>query len=33
MERVAMGPIDTENMRAAGAFLEIGDVVFGELLA
>ena len=33
MEGVAMWPIDTEDMRAAGAFLEIGDVVLGELLA
>ena len=33
MEGVAMRPIDTKDMRAAGAFLEIGDVVFGELLA
>jgi hypothetical protein len=33
MEGVAMRPIDTEDMRAAGAFLEIGDVVLGELLA
>ena len=33
MEGVAMWPIDTENMRAAGTFFEIGDVVLGELLA
>ena len=33
MEGVAMWPIDTENMRAAGAFLEIGDVMLRELLA
>jgi hypothetical protein len=33
MEGVAMRPIDTEDVRAAGAFLEVGDVVLGELLA
>lgn len=33
MEGVAMRPIDTKDMRAAGAFLEIGNVMFGELLA
>jgi hypothetical protein len=33
MEGVTMRPIDTEDMRAAGSFLEVGDVVFGKLLA
>ena len=33
MERVTMWPIDTEDLCAAGSFLEIGDVVFGKLLA
>ena len=33
MEGVAMRTIDTEDMRTAGAFLEIGDVVLRELLA
>ena len=33
VEGVAMRTIDTEDMRTAGAFLEIGDVVLGELLA
>ena len=33
MERVTMRPIDTEDLRATGSFLEIGDVVFGKLLA
>lgn len=28
-----MRPIDTEDLCAAGSFLEIGDVVFGKLLA
>ena len=33
MEGVTMRPIDTEDLRATGSFLEIGDVVFRELLA
>jgi len=33
MERVTMWPIDTEDLCATGSFLEIGDVVFGKLLA
>ena len=33
MERVTMRPIDTEDLCATGSFLEIGDVVFGKLLA
>lgn len=33
MEGMAMRPIDPEDMGAAGAFFEIGEVVFGELLA
>ena len=33
MERVAMWTIDTKDMRAAGALLEISDMVLGELLA
>ena len=33
MQGVAMRPIDTEDMRATGAFLEIGDVVLRELLS
>ena len=33
MKGVAMRPIDTEHMRAAAAFFEIGDVVLRELLA
>ena len=28
-----MRPIDTEDLRATGSFLEIGDVVFGKLPA
>jgi hypothetical protein len=28
-----MRPIHTEDLRATGSFLEIGDVVFGKLLA
>ena len=28
-----MRPIDTEDLRATGSFLEIGDVVFRKLLA
>ena len=33
MERVAMWTVDTKDMRAAGALLEISDMVLGELLA
>lgn len=33
MEGVTMRPIDTEDLCAAGSLLEIGDVVFGKLLA
>jgi len=33
MERVTMWSIDTEDLCATGSFLEIGDVVFGKLLA
>lgn len=33
MEGVTMRPIDTEDLRATGSFLEIGDVVFRKLLA
>ena len=33
MEGVTMRPIDTKDLRATGSFLEIGDVVFGKLLA
>ena len=33
MERVAMRPIDPEDMRATGAFLEIGNVMFRKLPA
>ena len=33
MERVTMWPIDTEDLCATGSFLEIGDMVFGNLLA
>ena len=33
MERVTMRPIDTEDLCATSSFLEIGDVVFGKLLA
>ena len=33
MERVALRPIDTEDLCATGSFLEVGDVVFGKLLA
>ena len=33
MEGVTMRPIDTEDLRPTGSFLEIGDVVFGKLLA
>ncbi len=33
MEGVTVRPIDTEDLCAIGSFLEIGDVVFGKLLA
>jgi hypothetical protein len=33
MEGVTVRPIDTEDLRASGSFQEIGDVVFGKLLA
>jgi hypothetical protein len=33
MEGVTVRPIDTEDLRTTGSFLEIGDVVFGKLLA
>jgi len=33
MERMTMRSIDTEDMRTLGAFLKIGDVVLGKLLA
>lgn len=33
MKGVTMRPIDTEDVCATGSFLEIGDVVFGKLLA
>ena len=33
MERMAVRSIDTEDLRATGPFLEIGDVVFGKLPA
>ena len=33
MEGVTMRPIDTEDLCATGSFLEIGDVMFGKLLA
>ena len=33
MEGVALRPIDTEDLCTTGSFLEIGDVVFGKLLA
>ena len=33
MERVTVRPIDTEDLCATGSFLEIGDVMFGKLLA
>ena len=33
MEGVTMRPIDTEDLRATGSFLEIGNEVFGKLLA
>jgi len=33
MEGVTVRPIDTEDLCATGSFLEVGDVVFGKLLA
>jgi hypothetical protein len=33
MKGVTMRPIDTEDLCATGSFLEIGDVMFGKLLA
>jgi hypothetical protein len=33
MEGMTVRPIDAEDLRATGSFLEIGDVVFGKLLA
>ena len=33
MEGVTVRPIDTEDLSATGSFREIGDVVFGKLLA
>jgi hypothetical protein len=33
MERVTVRPIDTEDLCATGSFREIGDVMFGKLLA
>ncbi len=33
MEGMAMGSVDPEDMGAAGALLEIGDMVLGKLLA
>lgn len=33
MEGMTMRPIDTEDLRPTGSFLEIGDVVFGKLLS
>jgi len=33
MEGVTVRPIDTEDLCATGSFREIGDVVFGKLLA
>lgn len=33
MEGVALRCIDTEDLRAAGAFLKISDVMLGKLLA
>lgn len=33
MEGVTVRPIDTEDLRATGSFLEVGDVMFGKLLA
>jgi len=33
MEGMTVRPIDTEDLCATGSFLEVGDVVFGKLLA
>ena len=33
MKGMTVRPIDTEDLSAAGSFREIGDVVFGKLLA
>jgi len=33
VEWMALRSIDPEDLRATGSFLEIGDVVFGKLLA
>ena len=33
MKGMTVRPIDTEDLRATGSFLEIGDVVFGKLPA
>lgn len=33
MEGMTMGPVNTEDLRTTGAFLKIGDVMFGKLLA
>ena len=33
MEGMTVRPIDAEDLRATGSFLEIGDVMFGKLLA
>ncbi|MDZ4733027.1 MAG: hypothetical protein SGJ16_05500 [Nitrospirota bacterium] len=33
MEGVALRPINTEDLRTTGSFLEVGDVVLGKLLA
>ena len=33
MEGMTVRPIDTEDLSATGSFREIGDVVFGKLLA
>lgn len=33
MEGMTVRPIDTEDLRPTGSFLEVGDVVFGKLLS
>lgn len=33
MKGMTMRPIDTEDLRATGSFLKIGDVMLGKLLA
>ena len=33
VEWMTVRPIDPEDLRATGSFLEIGDVMFGKLLA